>query len=167
MQRARNKKMVFKYMVADTDLVKGKVSNPKPTTKPKKQKVKITKAPTPATPQKKSLPLIKKRVKFCLLLIVNIALFSYLYCHLAPETFPRPWQNITLPWRSTPSLDFLAAGKLDVTGIMYYDENPAAIISGKVVHEGDVIKNCKVVKIHKNKVEFQKDGKSLTKHVSK
>ena len=72
-----------------------------------------------------------------------------------------------LQGRSTPNLDFLTTSKLDVTGIMYYDENPAAIISGKVVHEGDVVQNCKVVKIHKNKVELQKDGKSLTKHISK
>ncbi|MCJ7692321.1 MAG: hypothetical protein MUO22_02755, partial [Sedimentisphaerales bacterium] len=157
----RSTKMVFRYMVADTDLVKGKVPKPKP----KNQNVKITKAPTP--PKEKSLPLIKKKAKFCLLLLVNTALLFYLYNHFAPETFPRPWQNITLPGINTPKLDFLATNKLDVTGIMYYDENPAAIISGKVVHEGDVIQNCKVVKIHKNKVEFQKDGKSLTKHVSK
>jgi hypothetical protein len=155
----RSTKMAFRYMVADTDLVNGKVS------KPKNQNVEITKAPTP--PQKKRLPLIRKKTKFCLLLMVNIALFSYMYNHFAPETFPRPWQNIMLPGRSTPNLDFLTTSKLDVTGIMYYDENPAAIISGKVVHEGDVVQNCKVVKIHKNKVELQKDGKSLTKHISK
>ena len=157
----RSTKMVFKYMVADTDLVNGRVA------KPENQNVEITKAPTPTPPPKKSLSPIKKKVVSCLLLTVNVALSFYLYNHLAPETFPRPWQNITLPWRNASNLDFLAINKLDVTGIMHYDENPAAIISGKVVYEGDIIQNCKVLKIHKNNVEFQKDGKTLTKHVSK
>jgi len=146
-------------MVADTDLVNGKVS------KPQNQNVHITKATIP--PKKKSLPSPMKKAKFCLLIVANIILLSYLYNHFAPETFPRPWENIPLPGKNAQSLDFLTSNNLDVTGIMYYDENPAAIVSGKVVHEGDALQNCKVVKIHKDKVDFLKDGKHFTKSVSK
>ena len=74
----RSTKMVFKYMVADTDLVNGRVA------KPENQNVEITKAPTPTPPPKKSLSPIKKKVVSCLLLTVNVALSFYLYNHLAP-----------------------------------------------------------------------------------
>ena len=151
--------MVFKYMVADTELVNGKAS------KPQKQNVQITKVPAPSKKKNVSSPI--KKVKFCLLIVTNIILFSYLYNHLAPETFPRPWENIPIPGRNIPSLDFLTMNNLDVTGIMYYDENPAAIVSGKVVHEGDTLDNCKVIKIHKDKIDFLKDGRHFTKNLSK
>lgn len=151
--------MVFKYMVADTDLVNGQVTEPK--TPP---------AHTPKTPiptKKKSPSSLKTKAKFCLLLLANLLVLAFLYHRFAPESFPRPWDNISLPGTSVPSMDFLTSTKVTITGIMYYDENPAAIISGKIVHEGDIIEGCKVVKIHRNKVEFQKNGRRFTKTISK
>jgi len=46
-----------------------------------------------------------------------------------------------------------------ITGIVYAEENPSAIIDGKIVHEGDRIHNVKVVKIHRDKIEFEKKNK--------
>ena len=45
-----------------------------------------------------------------------------------------------------------------VTGIIFSQEEPSAAIAGKIVHEGDVIQDVKVVKIHRDNVQFEKDG---------
>ena len=47
-----------------------------------------------------------------------------------------------------------------VTGIVYSADNPSAIVDGQIVHEGSVIEGVKVVKIHKDKVDFSRNGKS-------
>lgn len=46
-----------------------------------------------------------------------------------------------------------------ITGILYSEDKPAAIIGYRIVHERDTIHGVMVVKIHKDKVEFEKDGK--------
>ena len=45
-----------------------------------------------------------------------------------------------------------------VTGLVYAQEAPSAIIDGKIVHEADTIHGVKVVKIHRDKVEFEKNS---------
>jgi hypothetical protein len=52
--------------------------------------------------------------------------------------------------------------KTALTGILYSEDNPTAIIGGKIVKEGDIINGMKVVKIHRDRVEFEKDGKKWT-----
>ena len=44
---------------------------------------------------------------------------------------------------------------VSLTGIFYNERNPAAVVNGKIVHEDDVIDGVRVLKIHKNKVEFE------------
>jgi hypothetical protein len=46
-----------------------------------------------------------------------------------------------------------------ITGIVYAEEDPSAIIDGQIVHEGDRIHNVTVVKIHRDKIEFEKKNK--------
>ena len=52
--------------------------------------------------------------------------------------------------------------QLKITGILYSD-NPAVIVDGEIVKEGDMINGAKVIKIHRDKVEFEKDGEKWTK----
>ncbi|MFZ0033595.1 MAG: hypothetical protein WAK60_01225 [Sedimentisphaerales bacterium] len=52
--------------------------------------------------------------------------------------------------------------KTALTGIVYSEDNPSAIIGGKIAKEGDIINGMKVVKIHRDGVEFEKDGKKWT-----
>jgi len=52
-----------------------------------------------------------------------------------------------------------------VTGILYSEDRPAAIIGYRIVHEGEVIHDVQVVKIHKDKVEFEKDGRRWTQTI--
>lgn len=49
-----------------------------------------------------------------------------------------------------------------LTGILYSEDNPSAIIGGAIVKEGDMIDDVKVVKIRKNIVEFEKNGEKWT-----
>lgn len=52
-----------------------------------------------------------------------------------------------------------------VTGITYVEEEPSAVVGYDIVHEGDTIHGVKVVKIYRDKVEFEKDGKRWTQEV--
>ena len=52
-----------------------------------------------------------------------------------------------------------------VKGILYTENDPTALIGIKIIHEGDVISGSTVIKIHKDRVEFEKDGFSWTQHV--
>lgn len=49
-----------------------------------------------------------------------------------------------------------------ITGIIYTEEKPSALIDGEIVHEGDTIHGVKVVKIYKDKVQFEKKWKRWT-----
>ena len=45
-----------------------------------------------------------------------------------------------------------------VSGILYSDDNPSALIGRELVHEGDSIDSVEVVRIGRSVVEFEKDG---------
>ncbi|MHC4636216.1 MAG: hypothetical protein ACYTBV_01785 [Planctomycetota bacterium] len=49
-----------------------------------------------------------------------------------------------------------------LTGILYSDHNPAAVVDTQIVHEGEMIKGVKVVKIYPDKVMFEKNGQTWT-----
>ena len=52
-----------------------------------------------------------------------------------------------------------------VTGVLHSNDRPAAIIGYRIVHEGEVIRDVKVVKIHKDKVEFEKGDRRWTQTI--
>ncbi len=52
-----------------------------------------------------------------------------------------------------------------INGIIYSEEKPSAIIGGRIVHEGDTHYGVKIVKIHKDKIEFEENGKRWTQHL--
>lgn len=51
--------------------------------------------------------------------------------------------------------------EVSLTGIFYTenDPDPIAMINGYIAHEEDMIGSVRVLKIHKDKVEFEKDGR--------
>jgi thioredoxin 1 len=55
----------------------------------------------------------------------------------------------------------VANNEVSLTGIFCTenDPNPMAMVNGKIAHEEDMIGRVKVLKIHKDKVEFEKDGR--------
>jgi hypothetical protein len=66
---------------------------------------------------------------------------------------------------SPPSPPMVAAMDTAVNGILYSEDNPTALIGHQIVHEGDVVDGVSVIKIHKNKVEFAKNGRRWTQTV--
>jgi len=84
-------------------------------------------------------------LKGWLLFIGVIAVCTFAFTKYAPQKAAQLWKVIT-------------GSKPVVTGITYDCEKPRAIVSGRIVHEGDIIDGCKVRKIHPDKVEFSRDG---------
>lgn len=55
--------------------------------------------------------------------------------------------------------------KLTVKGILYTEDNPSAVIGGRIVHEGEKIRDVTIVQINRDSVEFEMDGKKWTQKV--
>lgn len=55
--------------------------------------------------------------------------------------------------------------KLNVRGIVYSQDNPSAVVGAQIVHEGDEVSGAIVIKINRNSVDFEKDGKRWTQEV--
>jgi hypothetical protein len=108
---------------------------------PEEQPVAVVKSPSAS----------RKRLWFLLLLLANVISWTYL-CTL---------------WTGTQSelLRLLPFNRAMVSGIIYHEENPSAIVWDRVVYQGDTIDGYKVVRISKDEVEFEKDGKTLIKRV--
>ena len=52
-----------------------------------------------------------------------------------------------------------------IPGIIYAEEKSSATINGKVVHEAETIDGVKVVKIYRDKVEFEENKNRWTQRV--
>ncbi|HUT29999.1 MAG TPA: hypothetical protein VMX13_09415 [Sedimentisphaerales bacterium] len=127
--------MALRYMVSDTDLAAGRVSVPE------QEPVAVVKSPSAS----------RKRLWFLLLLLANVISWTYLYAL---------WSG-----RQSELLRLLPFNRAMVTGIIYQEQNPCAIVRGRVAHEGDMIDGYKVVKIHKDRVEFEKNGRIVIRQV--
>jgi outer membrane biosynthesis protein TonB len=55
--------------------------------------------------------------------------------------------------------------KLIVKGILYTEDNQSAVIGNQIVHEGEEIRGATVVKISKDSIEFEMNGKRWTQKV--
>jgi len=152
--------MVLKYMVTDTDLAKGELGQPETGAKQPKSGIKQpekkvvsdwrrqTVDPKWASQSTKK----NKKLIYFLMAIVTLGAVGYYI-----------WTADLI----SPALEFLpiSTKKVVVTAIVYGEENASAIVSGSVVHEGDVIEGYKVVKIHRDEVEFERKGKRFTKKI--
>jgi len=62
-------------------------------------------------------------------------------------------------------LQATGAGPLVVTGILYSEDNPSAVIGTRIAHIGDEIADAIIVNITKTAVEFERDGNTWTQTV--
>ncbi|MHC4640275.1 MAG: hypothetical protein ACYS32_01430 [Planctomycetota bacterium] len=153
--------MVLKYMITDDDLAEGDLGKAaaeanQPAQKaeqPEKKVVSDWRRQTIAP--KWDAPSSKKNMKFWLLLMAVGIICGAGYFLWSADLI------------SSVS-DFLptSTNKVTVTAIVYDEESASAVVSGSVVHEGDIVEGCKVVKIHADKVEFERKGKNFTKQVN-
>ncbi len=144
--------MVLRYMVSDTDLVKVELQKPeKEVLRTKRKGVKpARKLDLP----KRNKTSSKKNVKLKLFLMVIVILGIAVYYLWTADL-------------TSPDLESLPADKeVLVTSIVYSEQDASAVVSDRIVHEGDMIDGYNVVQIHRDKVEFEKDGESYTKQVN-
>jgi len=89
-----------------------------------------------------------------------------------PEPYPTklrdPMRLVPEETAQTEKTEQTETGKtieIIVKSILYSEDNPSAVISGRIVHKGDKIRNASVIKISKDNVEFEMNGKRWTQKV--
>jgi hypothetical protein len=55
--------------------------------------------------------------------------------------------------------------ELAVRGIVFSEDKPSAVINGKIVRQGDIVSGTTIIKINRNSVEFEIEGKRWTRQV--
>ena len=82
-----------------------------------------------------------------------------------PEPYPTTLRDPMQFGSVTTTQD--GTGKLIVKGIVYSKNNPSAVIGNQIVHEGEKVLGATVVKINKDSVEFEMNGKKWTQKVQR
>ncbi|MCK4752973.1 MAG: hypothetical protein KAS75_05975 [Planctomycetes bacterium] len=80
----------------------------------------------------------------------------------APDVYPEALRD---PMRIGSIGTSGATEGLVVKGIVFSEDRPSAVVAGEIVYEGDRIFEAIVVKITKNSVEFEVDGKRFKRKV--
>lgn len=132
-------------MVSGSDLAESKV------VQSRKKPVRVKEKRIRSTGKRFSVSV--RGLGFWFLLVVVVVIWGSMYKSVTGKKLPI-WY-------------YLTANKSMVTGIAYNSQNRTAIVRGRVVHEGDVVAGYKVVKIYKDKVEFEKNGETIIKHLNR
>jgi hypothetical protein len=82
-----------------------------------------------------------------------------------PEIYPLSLRDPMKPSSNASKGDAQFEGEMTVRGIVYSNNKPSAIIADQIVGEGDVIVGVKIIKIGKDFVAFEKDGKRWQQQV--
>lgn len=147
--------MVLRYMVSDTDLRKGELRPPE---------MEVEQPVREVDQPKRSIPSSEKNVKLKLFFLMVIVILGMVVYYLWTADLISPILE-SLPINKVFVKTPLEPGWL--TSIVYSEENASAMVSNKIVHEGDMVNGYKVVKIHRDKVEFEKNGTIIIKQLKK
>lgn len=82
-----------------------------------------------------------------------------------PEPLPAQMRDPMQPAANLTSQTDERTGEMTVTGIVFSQHNPSAIVHGKIVRQNDTVNGVTVVSISKDSVEFEKDGKRWVQQV--
>ncbi len=83
---------------------------------------------------------------------------------LYPTTLRDPMQfkkPVIIPTTTDPD----KTEEIEIKGIIYSEEDPSVIIGIDILHEGEKVSGATIVKINKNSVEFEMNGKKWTQKV--
>ncbi|MBN2269019.1 MAG: hypothetical protein JXN61_00295 [Sedimentisphaerales bacterium] len=100
----------------------------------------------------------KRRLIRALLLVAvlaSVATIGYLAISLRGDYGLKGVLNRLLSFVA-PDGDGASTGQ--VTGIIYSDDKSSAVIGNSLVHEGDMLYDVRIIKIHHERVEFERDG---------
>ena len=147
--------MVLRYMVSDTDLRKGELRPPE---------MEVEQPVREVAQPKRSIPSSQKKVKLKLFFLMVIVILGMVVYYLWTADLISPILE-SLPINKGLAKTPFEQGWL--TLIVYSEENASAMVSNKIVHEGDMINGYKVVKIHRDKVEFEKNGTIIIKQLKR
>jgi hypothetical protein len=141
----RIKKMVLRYMVSDTELAKGTaVESGKASVSGKAPKARVEKGGGGGG----------------LRFVVKLLLLATACAFVGMLVYQQQFGMGAKAWVT----DILTQ-KGQVTAIMYHPDNPQAMIDGQVVEEGDTVNGYKVIGIHEDEVELEKNGKTMKRQV--
>lgn len=82
-----------------------------------------------------------------------------------PEIYPSSLRDPMTPSSNASTAKAQDQTDMTVRGIVYSSDKPSAIIADQIVFEGDVIVGVKIIKIEKDFVEFEKEGKRWQQQV--
>jgi len=82
-----------------------------------------------------------------------------------PELYPTTLRDPMLPSSAGITVAGDRANNLIVKGIVYSEKSPSAVIGDQIVHEGDKISDVTILKINRDNVEFEINGKKWTQKV--
>ena len=82
-----------------------------------------------------------------------------------PEPYPESLRDV-MQFNAADAAS-ITRGLIAVRGIVYSEDNPSAVVSDQIVHEGDEIEGATVVKIYKDRVEFEMNDKTWIQKVER
>ena len=82
-----------------------------------------------------------------------------------PELYPTTLRDPMRPGSASITVAGDRANYLIVKGIVYSEQSPSAVIGDQIVHEGDKISDVTILKINRDNVEFEINGKKWTQKV--
>lgn len=126
--------MGFRYMASDSELAKGGLGE----------------ATSSDVRVRAGRPRSKIKMRVWFLLAANLIVFTIVCVLLADDEKPPVWEAFTV-------------NKEIVSGISYRANDPAAVVYGQVVSEGDTVNGCKVIRIHRDRVVMEKDGQRFAR----
>lgn len=109
----------------------------------------------------------QRRILTCLFLLMYLVVANSCYNLLVGKTDAPAWKLFMADvihdlW--TPR-EVTTPSSGTVVGILYGKGKPCALINIELVHEGDIRNGVKIVRIDRNEVEFEKDGRRWTQRV--
>lgn len=75
-----------------------------------------------------------------------------------PDPYPTTLRD-PMQFGSVTTTTAIGTSEIIVKGIVYSEDNPCAVIGTQIAHEGDRVGNAIVIRINKDSVEFETDGK--------
>jgi len=137
------------------------------------EKVRVTE-PKISSEQLCAVRIKNRRYLFCFLILANIIVLNTVCGYWTAEKDTPIWKMVLSDnaihklWTKGQyaATSRKPANKFGVvTGIVFNRKAPMALINDQVVNEGDTLGGIKIVKINRDEVQFEKNGKMWTQGV--
>ena len=127
-------------------------------------------SPKPCLREQSKPPKGRRIWLFILLLLANMIAINAAYGLWTAEKDEKIWQVVTSDniiselWEKCPSVPKTNPSGT-VMGILYGEARHSALVNDILIHEGDTLRDVRVVEIRRDKIRFEKKGKMWTQAV--